>query len=284
MQTLVTHTPDPQSLVVWVFASEIEAKPFVEACKAKKQHSKPYSVYAGDYKSSTDNSFSRHVVIISGLGSLNAALATAWLAGHLKHSAVWINVGVAGHARQALGSLSWISSVRGPLLAKPFYPIAIVKSSWPRVGLETLESPSAQYAEYALDMEASGFVSAALQFSSREFVQIIKVISDNEQTPFTQFSPSHCYAVLKPHVASMLDYANTLLNLKMQTVVPKPNSLDLPFRASHSQQRIVNELVYKVQLAGHWDNELQQTLDGHRSARAAIDWLHQLVAPLAPKF
>lgn len=271
---------DPRGSIAWVFASEAEAKPFVEALKATKRQAQPYNLYV----SPTTLQAIQHVLIVSGIGSLKAALATAWLAGYLQHRAVWVNVGVGGHAQQAVGTVCLAYSVQGPLLSKIFYPSLVVKNSWLRLALETLEHPSDHYCERVFDMEASGFVSAAQQFSSKEFVQVIKVISDNEGQPLVQFDKAQCYALLKPQVLTILAYANSLITLQEKTLANSSPSYPMAFRTTHSQQRIVDELLYKIKLAGLWAPEFEHKLRGQRSVTAAIEWLRALVDTLVPKF
>ena len=270
--------------VAWVFATEAEAKPFVEALALTKQCAKPFGFYSDD----ADLDEAKHILVISGMGALNASMAAAWLAGMSERSCVWINFGIGGTADKAVGALCLIHSVSGPLLERTFYPTIIIKSKWSRAGLESQAQPSDAYNELVFDMEASGFVCAAQRFVSKEYVHVIKVISDNAKQPLAGFNKDDCYALIKPHVADVVAFAAAVGRLGKGDLVDAVGvlapMLDLPFRASHSQKRIVGELVYKLILAERWDASSNADLVAQTDARKAIADLQVLVNSIAPNF
>lgn len=121
-------------------------------------------------------------LVIAGPGKINAAAATGFL--HTLVSvpgpAIWINLGVAGHAEHNLGKILCASSVKDAATGRIWYPGPTPAPPRAVEHLTTLDEPAVDYAfEGMVDMEASAFCAIASRYAERSMVQVIKVISDN---------------------------------------------------------------------------------------------------------
>lgn len=124
-------------------------------------------------------------LIVSGMGRVNAAAATAYLSAVTINSSayapIWINVGIAGHKTLDLGVTTIVRKITDRATKNNFYPLPI-SSSLPSSGLVTVDVPEEEYCQNAaFDMEGSAFWSIATKFSPIEFVQLLKVVSDNPE-------------------------------------------------------------------------------------------------------
>lgn len=123
------------------------------------------------------------VLVVSGTGVLKAASAVP----HLFHKtgafwdAPWLNLGVAGHRDAELGTPFLVDKVEDQSLEANWYPQVLFDSPLERATVRTVPSPSESYEEEVLyDMEASGFFSSALKFTTLELAQVLKIVSDNK--------------------------------------------------------------------------------------------------------
>jgi adenosylhomocysteine nucleosidase len=122
---------------------------------------------------------------ISGVGKIAAAAAASYL--HAKTGedplGVWLNFGTAGHRDRPPGDVLLAHTVTDDATGKRFYPPRLDGPELEAAEVRTVDRPETEYASSAAyDMEAYGFVAAALHFSTSELVQSIKIVSDNRET------------------------------------------------------------------------------------------------------
>jgi adenosylhomocysteine nucleosidase len=123
---------------------------------------------------------------LTGPGKINAAAATALLGAldNRRQEAVWVNLGVAGHAERPIGDVLLASRVTDAASGKVWQPSLPEIPPCPAGSLLTRDRPDLSYEhEGMVDMEASGFFPIACRFSSVELVQVLKVVSDNRGNP-----------------------------------------------------------------------------------------------------
>jgi len=127
----------------------------------------------------------RHIaLVISGVGKANAAAAVALLQARngCPEHAVWINLGIAGHADMPLDRAVLAKKVTDAASGESWLLPMGFDPPCPSVELTTLDRPDFDYhRDGAFDMEASGFCTAALRFSPPGLVHCLKVISDNRE-------------------------------------------------------------------------------------------------------
>ncbi len=161
-----------------VVALTVEAKHFID--KFRLKHDVRHSGFK-IYKNTTGNIN----LIISGVGRINAAAATAYLGAATSaqvDSAFWINPGIAGHSSLPVGTVVVANKIVEQATGHMFYP-SVYPVSFSSALLTTVDQPETSYLEQsAFDMEASAFALVACKFSPLEFVQCVKVISDNVET------------------------------------------------------------------------------------------------------
>jgi len=124
-------------------------------------------------------------LVISGIGKLAAAAATSYL-----HAAtgeepfgVWLNFGTAGHRDRPRGDVLLAHTVTDAASGERFHPTRLDGPDLEAVEVRTVDRPEVDFdSNAAYDMEAYGFLDAALRFSTSELVQSIKVVSDNRET------------------------------------------------------------------------------------------------------
>lgn len=162
-------------MLIWVAALHCEAKPVIDYYRLRKSPpGQAFDVYRGDGMA----------CIVSGTGKLASAAACAWIAAASADQPVlaWINLGTAGAAEHEIGSAFRLIKIVDEDSGKPYYPVTVATANLAGSECLTLGRPGIDYREDCLfDMEASGFMHAALYFSSAELVQAVKVVSDNRR-------------------------------------------------------------------------------------------------------
>lgn len=124
---------------------------------------------------------------VTGVGILASAIATTALGTRFPDkTAIWLNVGICGHLDAPIGKLFIANRISSESSRDRLYPQLPWKSELDGIDLLTLDEPSIEYqAGQAFDMEGFGFYKAALAFAPTEFVQCLKVVSDNASHPAT---------------------------------------------------------------------------------------------------
>jgi len=170
--------------VLFIFtALDCEARPIVKFFDLKKDDSQGcFSIYRNE----------KIVLTVTGVGKVAMAGTVAYTMAVFPGYQVplLINVGIAGHKTQALGTLSMAMKIIDGDTGRRFYP-QLLGSHWPETSeLKTTSLPSTQYSSDCLyDMEASAFYETAVRFSSSEFIHCFKVVSDNESSSIEKIQP-----------------------------------------------------------------------------------------------
>jgi hypothetical protein len=155
----------------FVVALGAEARPLIDRYRLEPAGGGTFRVYQGGGRR----------LVVSGVGKVAAAAATAYL--HEEPSAVWLNVGIAGHRDRTPGELLRANRVTDAATGERFYPTLLGLTAIDSAGVTTVDAPETELASPELfDMEASGFYATALRFSTSELVQCVKIVSDNLAT------------------------------------------------------------------------------------------------------
>ncbi|MCB2264373.1 MAG: hypothetical protein LGR52_15760 [Candidatus Thiosymbion ectosymbiont of Robbea hypermnestra] len=166
----------PESSVKLVVALPAEAKPIISRFGLERVQ--------------PDLGFPRYrrgrmTLIVTGPGKIEAAAGTALLGALDGYSreAIWVNLGIAGHAERAIGEVLLASSITDAGSGRVWRPILPQDRPCPTDKLLTLDRPDSHYQHEGLvDMEASGFFPTACRFSGAERIAVLKVVSDNPGT------------------------------------------------------------------------------------------------------
>ena len=167
-----------------VVAHALEAKPLIEFFRLRRQlAAKPYPIYGNE---------AGMRLIVSGLGRQAAAAATLhlgkWQAQQMRAVAGWLNIGIAGHQKLAIGEGILAHKIIERASSSCFYPSQMF-SGFHTGDVISVDAPELNYPETAAyEMEASGFYASAMGFVSAELAQVYKIISDNPFNSITKIN------------------------------------------------------------------------------------------------
>ena len=123
-------------------------------------------------------------VIVSGMGAALSAAAVGFMAGDATRAdrGIWINYGIAGHCTLATGTAILADKVSSAGADDTWYPSLLFDAPCQTGEVKTFAQPVTAYPAHACcDMEAAGFMPAAMAVAQGELVQVLKIISDNAQ-------------------------------------------------------------------------------------------------------
>ena len=157
-----------------VIAHQLEAEKLINLFSMERVESERYKLYR--------NSVGMKA-IVSGMGFNNAKAATDYLAEIEERGdrvRAWLNIGIAGHQSAVIGCCFTINKITYKTSGVSSFPIQIF-SDVPSIGLASVDNPELNYpGDVVYDMEAAGFWEGASKCVSIEFVQCLKIISDNK--------------------------------------------------------------------------------------------------------
>ena len=163
----------------WVVALPAEARALLDGYAFSRVADKPFPLYQARKNE-------MHLVI-SGIGKINSAAATAWLGAQLPPNRIWLNLGTAGHKNYKLGSSYWIHKIKDAATGNCYYPAILPR--WNSSSLSCYDKEQRLYpAADLVDMESSGFFPTACLFAPSELVQLYKLVTDNERHPLSKAS------------------------------------------------------------------------------------------------
>jgi len=196
-------------MLIWVAAMHCEAKPVIDFFRLKKSHDHhAFDIYEKD----------NICCIVSGIGKLNSAAATAWVAAlhRQSRSIAWINIGTAGSESFAIGSAWSINKISDIESGHRYYPVPLINSQLPAKHCQTHNQPDNQYDSMSLsDMEASAFFSTATRFSSGELIHCIKVVSDNSVTPCSR-NKNEVSQLIQQNMKVISEFSQALIEINQQ--------------------------------------------------------------------
>lgn len=198
----------------FVIALKAEAKPLIDAFQLTHQPDKYYPVFASEDKT----------LVVSGMGRNQAAAATAWLAAR-RPAKVWLNIGIAGHADQKIGTLLAAHKITEYHTAKSWYPVHI-KSPVATAALTTFDSVQRNYLATTLhDMEASAFYQTAVRFSIAELTHSVKIVSDNNLNPVDTLDKALVENLIASQLTQITDLCQHLCCLANETEAGIPAAM-----------------------------------------------------------
>ena len=190
-----------------IVALAAEARPLIASYRLRGVGGHPYRICAGEQTR----------LIVSGVGKVAAAAATAYLRALIGDApAAWLNIGVAGHGRQAVGTALLAHKVVDAASAKPFYPTFTAPPPCRTTRLHTVDRVQPAAGDAACDMEASGFCAAAQRFATSERVHCLKVVSDNPQSPYQTLNAEKVEALIEAQLDAVTHVGEHLQSLSQQ--------------------------------------------------------------------
>ncbi|RUM65495.1 MAG: hypothetical protein DSZ05_05930 [Sulfurospirillum sp.] len=170
-------------MTTFVTALHAEAAPIIEKYRLTRQENPFFPLYSSE----------KITLIVSGMTPLQSAIATTYLLTTLKSVPDTIaNLGICASTRQndPIGTCYAIRKITDTMTQK-VYHLPKIESSLPQTSIATYPVPQQTKAHkhHLLDMESSGFYTAARRFLPPEKIRLFKVVSDygNMEVPDTQF-------------------------------------------------------------------------------------------------
>ena len=263
----------------FIVALSCEAKPIIDELRLTKQFSpSPFPVFRNDF----------HRLVVSGIGKVAAAAATGFLLGSSstkREVQAYLNVGIAGHGTVQTNTAFIASCISDDQDKAIFYPPQIIDSDFEHSRLCTCSNPNQKYEKgLGFDMEAHAFYSIASRSATRELIQVLKVVSDNEGRSLESIQPTMVKEYICNHLLSILTFAQELDTLAKE-ISPNLETLDLQERArkihpfSQSQIFQLDRLISHSRTFDLEEKNLIELIEKSNSPKEAIHNLNTFIDP-----
>jgi hypothetical protein len=247
-----------------------EAKPLIGHYKLKKlTEITAFSIYKKD----------NIILTVTGLGRNAMAAGIAYsqaifaLAGQ---PSVMLNVGIAGHKDDALGTIYLVDKCQDADSKKTNYPPIIFKPPCKTAGLQTAALPQLDYQLSLLyDMEASAFYETAHRFTTAELAHSLKIISDNQQNTANMLQVNQVPIWIEQHLAVIDSVASALISLADSLLgVETPNFQTLieQFHFTATEQIQLKNLLQRWQVMTNQPIPEFNTMD-YKRGKDILRWL-----------
>lgn len=254
MMTLPTTKTSNNAIVNIIVALDCEARSLIDAYRLKKRGSKPFAYYC-----SQDN---RLQVIVSGIGAVRTAAATAYLASkQAATQAYYLNLGIAGCQDANLGELYYCHKISDAVRQSRAYPHKPKNIDCATKALVTVAIEQDAYPDKDLiDMEGAAFFQAASLWVPEGQVHVVKLVSDTKTDERNAISKAAVIQWMQAQQTAIDAIVQTLLVLSAQEVEATVQ-IDLSdwletWHFSQYQQHQLNEYVRRWRQVGKGDARL----------------------------
>ncbi|MDP7038173.1 MAG: hypothetical protein QGI45_03375 [Myxococcota bacterium] len=190
-------------------ALSLEAQPLIKALKLKRdRNTKAFPLYM--------NNTGNISLVVSGKGATNCAAATNYIAGMSSDAphAAWLNIGVAGHASATLGEMFFATKIESTYETNSFHPTIRRNLGLPGATILSVSNPTPEYPSgVCVDMEAAAFCQNVKRFAATELIQCLKIISDNQEKPWTDFDTKTLPTLFDQNMPNIATFIEELLHL-----------------------------------------------------------------------
>ena len=266
-------------MINFVLALQAEARPVIDHLKLKKlQTWQPFPIYASD----------NYRLVISGTGKCNSAAATAWLASlqirpTSQQNTVWVNIGIAGHKERSLGDAMCCHKITDESTQRSWYPVQI-KSPLKSSNILTHDRICTNYSDDSLhDMEASGFYSSALRFTTAELAQCVKIVSDNSNNSIENIDKDTAQRLVNGNLQELIYFSEALKELSLEHLPIDTQSLMQSitgkWKFTVTQQRQLERLLQRHAVVDGDSDQLLRMIDSQQIT-AASQALHSITEEL----
>lgn len=192
---------------------------------------------------------------VSGAGKLAAAAAVMHTAERLRAvpSQGWINFGIAGHGRFALGQALLANRVEDAGSGQVWFPCVLFDSAVPAASVLTLDRPSADYGESLFDLEAAGYYASVCRITTVEMAHCVKIVSDNPGHPLRPLADAFVSELIAENLAHIDNLAGQLRALGADAAEgeqPPPHfaAIQKRWRFTEYQRATLNRLLTRWQV------------------------------------
>lgn len=229
-------------------------------------------------------------LIVGGMGKAAAAAATACLYMHrgAGRNCAWLNCGIAGHGRRAVGAGLVAHKVTDAASGAHWYPPLSHVTPCATDGLITVDRPERDFSrDCAYDMEAAGYYPVACRFSTGELVQCYKVVSDGPAAD-ARPAPAAVTRLIESRLPEIARLAQSLTAARelLERVGAASGLLDYCLERWHftaTQHHRLARLCKRAQVL-ELDAACRDRLAALASGAAALQQLEAAVAAAPPRF
>ena len=261
----------------WVIALKEEAQVILDHYKLKPVNEK--TIYP-IYKNEEEN----HWLIICGIGQNNAAASTAYLYAYSNASKYtsWINIGIAGAGKGNYGELYLVDKISTYQTKTYTYPSILPKTTLPKMHLFTSNIPISDYSTYELiDMEGSAFFDIASKLTSKEFICLMKVISDGPKNDIKEITKSKISNLIKVNLFKIIDVVSYFERLSEEEyqIIDKPklfNEIKSKWYFSATQSYRLETLLRRVEIFCS-KKDIEKTIKNCETSNSVINVLNSKI-------
>ena len=256
-----------------------EAKPLLRQFNLRQLSNSPHPLYAND---------DGVTLAISGNGARAMSMACAHLAGWQMERGVapaWLNIGIAGHGTEAVGTGLVVNKIHDRDAGKTCYPTPVL-TGFPVTELLTVSQIERAYEQdTAYDMEGAAFWEAASRYGELDLVQLFKIVSDNPQQHVDHFDIEAIPALFMAQEQQIAALVHTLQRQASQYLEAHalPEDFDRLIGRIHfsaTQRSQLRKLFYRWMAFGRRDQLLQLVADISGSGLGASEILRRIAEPL----
>ena len=215
-------------------------------------------------------------LILSGVGRHNSAAATTYLymISKASRSTCWINLGIAGSGKGHYGDLCLVNKISNNDSSNT-YPATMPKVTFHKMNLFTTDVPLIDYSLHELiDMEGSAFYDITNKLSGREFICLMKVISDgpnNDIEDLNKFKIRELINLNITNIKTIVSYYEKL-SMDQYQIIQQPKILSEILSQWHfsvSQKHQLENLIKRINTLSK-DEEIIKLIKDCKNSRSVI--------------
>ena len=222
-------------------------------------------------------------LILSGIGRHNSAAATTYLymISQASRSTCWINLGIAGSGKGHYGDLCLVNKISNNDSSNT-YPATMPKVTFHKMNLFTTDVPLTDYTLHELiDMEGSAFYDITNKLSGREFICLMKVISDGPNNNIEDLNKFKIRELIKLNIANIKTIVSYYEKLSMDQyqIIQQPKILSKILSQWHfsvSQKHQLENLIKRINTLSK-DEEIIKLIKDCKNSRSVITILEEKI-------
>lgn len=222
-------------------------------------------------------------LILSGIGRHNSAAATTYLymISKASRSTCWINLGIAGSGKGHYGDLCLVNKISNNDSSNT-YPATMPKVTFHKMNLFTSDVPLTDYTLHELiDMEGSAFYDITNKLSGREFICLMKVISDGPNNDIEDLNKFKIRELINLNIANIKTIVSYYEKLSMDQyqIIQQPKILSEILSQWHfsvSQKHQLENLIKRINTLSK-DEEIIKLIKDCKNSRSVITILEEKI-------
>ena len=196
-------------------------------------------------------------------------------------STSWINLGIAGSGKGHYGDLCLVNKISNNGFSNT-YPAIMPKASFHKMNLFTTDVPLTDYTLHELiDMEGSAFYDITNKLSGREFICLMKVISDGPNNNIEDLNKFKIRELIKLNIANIKTIVSYYEKLSMDQyqIIQQPKILSEILSQWHfsvSQKHQLENLIKRINTLSK-DEEIIKLIKDCKNSRSVITILEEKI-------